>query len=276
MAQTPTTSEQPDEPQRLGEVVGFDPVGGVCAQDDCDTVAPVVTLFGQTIQLPCDVHQAEKEAAWAEEDRVRLAAAYLATAGLTARQERFTLDTYAEACDDDEGQAALQVARAWLDRYVRGGDAGNLLLYGPIGTGKTGLAAGIVRALCESGRRAQIVNFKALLDEMKDCFDRHQPTAHAFGVGRVPVLVLDDIGAERPTEWARDELLGIVDYRYERGLPTIYVSNYSPGDLTRRLSGKDRGNDGDKDLTVGTRIVSRMRERATGFEFTGRDRRLAA
>ena len=281
-------TRQDGEMDQLGgdAFIGYAPTGGKCVRRNCRRDAPVVRIGESVLRQPCEIHEAEIAEEWEREERARLMAQALVDSGLTARQREFTLDSYEKACGDEAGLAALAVARRWLRTYLDGGSAGNLVLYGPIGVGKTGLASGIVRAVCEEGRltvdgsgepirvhAAKMVAFKALLNAMKECFDRHEPTAHALSVGRVPLLVLDDLGAERPTEWTRDELLGIVDYRYEKGLPTIYVSNYKLSDLARRLSGSDRDAGGERDLTVGQRITSRMREGATTFEFTGRDRR---
>jgi DNA replication protein DnaC len=66
------------------------------------------------------------------------------------------------------------------------------------------------------------------------------------------VLVLDDLGAERPTDWARDAIAALVQYRHTRDLPTVVTSNYAPAALVKRL--------GHDDPMIGQRIVSRLVE----------------
>lgn len=249
--------------------IAFEPDGGECPRPECHNTSGRVILRGRVpISLPCADHAAEDEARMRAEERARLRERYFARSGMTERLSHLSFETYRRACGDAEGREALALAEKWVADYKAGRGVRSMLLFGPRGTGKTGLAWSIVRSLCEDGFEAKIVNFAHLLEAMKDCYAKKIPTTQAAEANRVPVLVLDDLGVERPTEWACGQLYGIVDHRYERGLPTIYVTNYSPDDLARRL-GRD-------DLVAGQRILSRMTERALKIEFTGKDRRLAA
>ena len=78
------------------------------------------------------------------------------------------------------------------------------------------------------------------------------------------MLALDDLGAERPTDFARDELATLVEHRYMQGLPTI-VTSYPPSKLAARL--------GHDDPEVGQRLVSRLTDDAVQIRFIGPDRR---
>lgn len=203
-----------------------------------------------------------EEAAEAREKRIELA---LERAGRDSRMRDWSLVTYPK---DAAGLAAQQVAAEWLYEYQAGGRR-NLILYGGVGGGKTGLAWGLVRELIEHHEvDALLVNFRQLLAELRQTFSDRQeglPIDYARA-HRVPVLALDDVGAERPTDFAREELALVVEERYSLGRPTIITSNYAPGDLARRL--------GHDDPIIGQRIVSRLVEGAVQYEVKARDRRL--
>jgi DNA replication protein DnaC len=73
-----------------------------------------------------------------------------------------------------------------------------------------------------------------------------------------PVLILDDLGSERPTEWVREKLNMIINFRNIRGLKTIYTSNFAPEELQNRLD---------------ERITSRILQQCEVIHLTGADRR---
>lgn len=199
--------------------------------------------------------------AWAEENEreaVRELDMRLTSAGGTPRLRTFT---WAGASHADAG-------RKWLADY-RAGVRQNLFLDGVVGGGKTGLAWMIVADLVPQPVGAMFVNFRDLLWEIRASFgtNNNEGSLLARRAQTVSVLALDDLGAERPTAWACEELATIIDRRYEKKRPTIVTSNYSPAELAKRL--------GWEDITVGKRIVSRLTENCQMVRFSGSDRRLA-
>ena len=273
--------------ETLGEsgVLEYVKSGGKCVRQRCSNDAPRLRIGRTWLRMPCADHAAKQEAEWAEEDRAVRAALMLTGSGMTARLRPWSFETYARDLRDAEAKRALATAKAWAEGYIAQADEDraaredsrqpkriastpSLVMWGPVGCGKTGLAWSAVRAICEAGHQARLTNFAALLEAIKDCYARNVPTTHALGAHTVQVLALDDVGAERPTEWACGELLGIVDYRYEMGMPTLYVSNYDPAALRERLSRNDP--------VIGQRIVSRMLEGAETFVFEHGDRRQPA
>jgi DNA replication protein DnaC len=112
------------------------------------------------------------------------------------------------------------------------------VLIGAIGTGKTGLAVCAYKAarLKNGAGSAEWWNMAALLEAVKDSFgkDDLESSDHRL-VDRVrektPFLVLDDLGAERPTPWAQDVLRQILHTRYDRMLPTVITTNLSGTEL---------------------------------------------
>lgn len=175
------------------------------------------------------------------------------------RMRHLSLATYPA---DNHGSQALATVHTWLDADPRP----NLLLYGTVGAGKTGLAWGLIRHLCEHGTEAMLVNLRDWLAKRRYAISTHEPPD--LRPLHVPILALDDVGAERPTDWARDELAQLVEERYQHQRPTIVTSNYDPAELAKRL--------GHDDLVIGQRIVSRLCDGAVQVRFTGTDRRIAA
>ena len=135
----------------------------------------------------------------------------------------------------------------------------NLYLHGPVGSGKTGLAWSLRKARLFFGHDADEdscdmptwVNVVQLLGRCSRLDDvREQiPIRRLYNAW---LLVLDDLGAERPTDWARDEIAALVQYRHTRDRPTIVTSNYPPSQLAKRL--------GHDDPMIGARVVSRLTE----------------
>lgn len=226
--------------------------------ETCGGETQSVVLWGKTVHgRYCAGCAAAVIEADDERERRNVAAYLLQRAGETPRLKRFTW----------ERASMATVGREWLESH-RDGTATNLILSGAVGAGKTGLAWLIVRELCERRQDAMLVNLRNLLADMKHAMRTNTPSDIADRASRVSVLALDDLGAERPTAWALDELATIVDRRYERELPTIVTSNYDLDALARRLGGDE--------LVLGQRIVSRLAEGARQVNFDAADRRIAA
>lgn len=221
---------------------------------------PVVVL-GVTVPTPyCDPCSARLASMDAEQERARRVETLIQRAGMPAGWQDWTLDTFPT---DHGGVAALKRAIDWLDGAFRG-DGRNLILFGDVGVGKSGLAWSLIRRACEQGRDALMVNWRDYLHDLRETFrSNERPDWRPL---HVPILALDDLGAERPTGFAVEELATLVDTRHRERLPVIVTSNYTPAELIVRL--------GDGDDARGKRIVSRLVDRAVQVRMTGPDRRL--
>lgn len=139
-------------------------------------------------------------------------------------------------------------------------------LWGEPGRGKTYAAAHAVRVAVEGSRGskvpAKLVSARQLLDSIRDGFSGGDRGA-LRRAETVPLLALDDLGAERPTDWAIETITGLIDARTAEGLPTIVTSNYSLGQLRGLWGGMP-----------GARIASRLGGACERIEVTGPDRRL--
>lgn len=114
------------------------------------------------------------------------------------------------------------------------------------GRGKTHLALGIGWQWIGSiGKPVKYWQAEQLLDAMKREFDSprkgdyDQPLPSAFDVAeRIPLLILDDLGAEKGTEWATAKLQELIDYRYINQLPTVFTTMFAASQLSKPIASR--------------------------------------
>jgi DNA replication protein DnaC len=177
----------------------------------------------------------------------------------------WSLDSY--PADDPIGLKAKNEALLWHKELS---SSCPLYIHGPVGCGKTGLAWSILVEQIKEGTgfdRHEFVNVRQLLSRIRRSFHSDEPY-EPIGefIEDVWLLVLDDLGAERVTDWTREWLATLIEGRYVQERPTIVTSNYSPAQLARRL--------GHDDPIIGKRIVSRLTENAELIKIDRPDLRL--
>ncbi len=113
-----------------------------------------------------------------------------------------------------------------------------LIIGGSVGGGKTHLAAAVANAWKDVGREVVFVSVPDLLDYLRTAFEPNTRTSldQRFQIVRnVPFLVLDDLGTENATPWAREKLFQILDFRYLRRLPTVITVSKAIEDMDVRV-----------------------------------------
>jgi DNA replication protein DnaC len=132
---------------------------------------------------------------------------------------------------------------------------------GPVGTGKTTLAMLLSKAVLTAGRSVAIYSLPRLLNEIRET--HRAARSHVDLLDRlsaVDLLHIDDVGAERTTDWVLEELYSIVNARYEDQRSIVVTTNLFPDALAEQ---------------IGERTVSRLAEICgDGVALTGEDRRI--
>ena len=101
---------------------------------------------------------------------------------------------------------------------------------GTVGVGKTHLSIAILRSLVEKGTPCLFYEFGALLKEIQSSYNPVSQTSELrvlVPVYEAEVLVLDELGAVKPTEWVRDTMMQIIGTRYNQRKLTIFTTNYT-------------------------------------------------
>lgn len=146
-------------------------------------------------------------------------------------------------------------------------------LSGRSGTGKTHLAAAILNEIIVRCPTAPTLamSMQELIGRLKQSYDSDDAEVREDELIKtytdVPILLIDDLGSEQPTEWAADRIFRIVNGRYNNCLPTIVTSNYGVDELAKRLTPRRHADRGD--YTDGIKIADRLAEMCVQFTLTG-------
>lgn len=166
--------------------------------------------------------------------------------------------TFAES--DHADPKTENVARKYAANFNAMREKGiGLLLCGTVGTGKSFLAASIANALIDQGTPCLMTNFSRIISRISEKFGGDQK--YLDNLNRFDLLIIDDLGAERDTEFTWEKVMDVIDARYRAGLPLIITTNLS----MRQLS--------DQSDVRRQRVYSRLREMCVFLEVKGADRR---
>lgn len=187
-------------------------------------------------------------------------------ARIPPRYERCSLANYQPTAGNGTQLQAFNYAFKLVDEYPAV-DRG-LLLMGPVGTGKTHLSAAILRGLIEKGIPCLFYEFGSLLKEIQNSYNPVSQTSELKVLAPVfeaEVLVLDELGASKPTDWVRDTMMQVINARYNDRRLTIFTTNYrDERDQPAEETLEDR---------IGTRLRSRLYEMCRTVVMDGEDYR---
>jgi DNA replication protein DnaC len=176
-------------------------------------------------------------------------------AGFRPRHWEMTFERY-KPCNKSQ-----RAAKAYLEALEAIDH--NIFIWGPVGVGKSHLAVSLGKKLIrEKLVDLQFISAVNLLAEIKATFGKDYGEGVELVIRRFsskPVLILDELGVEKETDWVRETFYAMIDNRYTAMLPTIVTSNLEPGELAEK---------------IGDRLVSRLMEGAKVIEIGGHDYRL--
>jgi len=172
---------------------------------------------------------------------------------------------------------ALVQARNFVRAYPLETEGNGLLLTGSIGVGKTHLAVGMLQALItERGAKGLFFDYRDLLKQVQNSYNRSVEVTELEVLQPVfdaEVLVLDELGASKPTDWVWDTVAHILNTRYNDRRTTIITTNYAnlpPGgsELNATRAAVREETLGDR---IGERMRSRLQEMCVVVEMSGED-----
>lgn len=166
----------------------------------------------------------------------------------------------------------VRTARRFGETISQRLDAGEGLgFHGSVGTGKTMLAFMITKAALDAGRTVAVFSFPRLLTAIRDSYREDASDGYGAFLDRlvsVDLLQLDDLGAERPTEWAAEQIFLLIDGRYEAKRSVVYTTNLA-------LPGGSGDGEETLDDRIGARTMSRLSEMAPPVPLYGDDQRIS-
>jgi DNA replication protein DnaC len=215
----------------------------------------IVLEDGRQVARPCECRIARRT------ERM------LERAHIPKRYENCTLGSYECLRGIDKSlKAALLMAQGFVRSYPMETHGQGLLLTGSIGVGKTHLAVGILQALvAERGASGLYCDYRDLLKQVQNSYNQSVAATELEvlrPVFEAEVLVLDELGAAKPSDWVWDTVAHILNTRYNDQRTTIITTNYP----NAAPLGTESGSNGSarvamREETLGDRIGERMRSR---------------
>ena len=132
---------------------------------------------------------------------------------------------------DDANPNLIAKARTYCEKWDEmHSDNIGLLFFGNVGTGKTYLAACIANELISRGIPVLMSNFSKLLNDLSG-FKEADKNGYIASLNNYELLIIDDLGVERQSDYALEQVFNIIDSRYKNGQPLIVTTNLSVEDL---------------------------------------------
>ena len=200
--------------------------------------------------MPCQMYKTNR--------KLREVSKLMNASGLGDRFKQRRFETFQT---DKNTAGAKQEAERFCEDLQSNPKATGLMLVGPYGCGKTHLAAAILYRCAEYGVAGMFVVVPELLAKIRSSYNAHDGKADEIieAAKDAPLLVLDDLGAEKVSDWVREQIYMLVNFRYEHELPVVITTNNGGKELEAEL---------------GRRTLSRLIEMTVPVTIKARDYRM--
>ena len=205
-----------------------------------------------SIRCKCQQEIFEQEEAQRKLHEKQMEIEHLKTSGL---QDKSLYDyTFAK---DNGSNPEMKLAHNYVSNWEEmKANASGLLIWGDVGTGKSFFAGCIANALLEKGVPVLMTNFSRILNTLTGMHfeDRNQ---FIHSLNRYSLLIIDDLGIERNSDFALEQVFNVIDSRYRSGKPLIVTTNLTLDDLRN------------PEDTAHSRIYDRLLSMCVPVRFTG-------
>ena len=171
--------------------------------------------------------------------------------------------------DDKNRYETIKWLTLFIKNYEENKHQKGLFLYGNFGCGKTYLIAAMFNELAYKNIKSAIIFWPEFLRDLKASFSSDFKDKFEYAK-KIPLLLIDDIGAESTTTWGRDEIFcPLIQYRMQEGLPTFFTSNLDINMLEEHFSvTKDK-----VDIIKSRRIIERINQMTDKIEMISKNLR---
>jgi DNA replication protein DnaC len=200
----------------------------------CNTPRQSMHLVeGHEVVFPimCKCREEERDRMHLEMENNKRRERLLALRKKSLMDHRFHKTRFETFQETSQNARVLTICKRYVEKFdeMKKRNQG-LLFYGNVGTGKTYAAACIANALLDSGVSVIMTSFVKILSQKVNFYDENDDELYE-NLRRVKLLIIDDLGAERGTDYALERIYHIIDTRYRAGLPIILTTNVSLNDM---------------------------------------------
>jgi DNA replication protein DnaC len=195
---------------------------------------------GEWYYHPCtpECEKKNDQREWEHMRRDARVATLRSRSGLSKRMRGYTFANFKPYVSPSAARATEKV-ETYIKSWEENRESGRGLYFcGGVGTGKTHLAVAVMNELMQRKRVPSLfVTVPEFLDNLREAYmiPGRDLDEWMEAVKNADLLVLDDLGAEKPNPWVRERLFVVVNHRYREALPTLFTSNIGPRDLATQL-----------------------------------------